>query len=132
MKRWLIVALLVVCFVGASRQRASASMASASLGFSLVVTSTPTGWAAHCDTGCHWTDLAFACRSACSARVDANGLVTGQTARVEPSAFAFRLDRSRTGFSAVAERGTAWRTVSWSCRSRSCSARIDSFGIGPE
>ena len=131
MTRWLLGALLVVGCLALSRPAVSPSLPANPVAFSVTVTSTPTGWAARCDTGCHWTQGSFNCRAACAAVLDANGMVTSQTVRTEPSDFAFRLERTPTGFSAIAERGTLWRTVSRACRSRSCTGRIDATGVAP-
>jgi hypothetical protein len=130
MNHLLVASLLGLAAIAGSRKPTVAATALPDVPFSITVTSTPTGWAAKCDAGCHWTKVSFDCRSTCGAIVDANGLRTLQAPRTEPSPFAFRLDRTDSGFTAVAEQGTAWGSLSWYCRSETCTGRIDASGVG--
>lgn len=97
--------------------------------FSLVLESTPTGWAARCDSGCRWHELSFSCEGACGAIVDGNGLVTAVTPRFDSSAFRFRVERTGAEVRATARTGTAWRTLSWGCTTDRCRARVDAYGV---
>ena len=100
--------------------------------FSLVLESTPTGWAARCDSGCRWRQLAFDCERACRAVVDANGLVTVASPRPDSTAFLFLVERTPTGVSAESRLGTAWKMLSWECQSAPCRARVDAYGVSGE
>jgi len=130
MKRLLLVLALVTGCASISRGVASAPSLSDRAQFSMVVTTTETGWAARCDSGCHWTRLSAVCAIACRAIVDASGLNAAQTERRDSSAFAFELTRTARGMQAISRSGTAWKTVSWQCDSDPCTARLDFFGVG--
>jgi len=132
MKHLLAVSLLgFVAAVGSSKTVVRPAPA-AEAAFGMTVTGTPTGWVARCDSGCRWTTLSFRCRTAtttCAATVDANGVFASDALRPEPSAFAFRLTRVGTGFTAEGKQGTAWSSLSWYCRSATCGGRIDALGV---
>jgi hypothetical protein len=98
--------------------------------FSILLTTTPTGWAAKCDTGCRWKELAFSCRSACPAIVDANGVVTLASPRPEPTPFSFTLRHEHNGAEATSRGGTAWKTLTWDCRESPCQVRLTETGVG--
>jgi hypothetical protein len=97
--------------------------------FSIVLESTPTGWAARCDTGCRWHEAAFGCGWACGAVVDANGLVTLATPRPASTPFMFIVEKKSGGVWADSRRGTSWEKLSWSCESGSCRVRLDASGV---
>jgi hypothetical protein len=97
--------------------------------FSMVVTAIPNGWAVRCDTGCQWRAASFKCANACDANVDANGLVTVSTPRIEPTAFSFRLAHTNSGVLAKSQIGTAWKTLTWRCGAEACRVRIDAQGV---
>ncbi len=97
--------------------------------FSMLITHTATGWTAHCDSGCHWTDLSLSCQASCGAVVDENGLTSPADTLSNPSRFAFELTRTESGPSAVARYGTTWQSVSWRCNSSPCRARLNASGV---
>ena len=100
--------------------------------FQIVLDRSGPGWAAHCDTGCAWQDLSYACPAGCRVRIDANGVSTETTASRPAPAFAFVLERTDDGWQAQSVAGTAWTTVSWhsvGCQFGSCRARIDEHGV---
>src|SRR4051812_44275732 len=56
--------------------------------FSVVLDYTPTGWSVDCEIGCSWK-ASFECETACSAIVDAKGLITLANDRAMDPRFAF-------------------------------------------
>jgi beta-lactamase regulating signal transducer with metallopeptidase domain len=97
--------------------------------FSLVITTMPTGWAAHCDSGCHWQEVAYSCPGNCRAVFDANGVSTPRARRADASEFAFELQRVDGETRARSLAGTAWKALSWGCPTDTCRARIDANGV---
>lgn len=102
--------------------------------FAVEVETLPNGWAARCDSGCNWRELAFRCASACDAILDADGLVTVAMPR-SPSAFRFILVRTSDGIEAHSRGGTAWSRLAWSCSSTApgttpCRAVVTGNGVG--
>jgi hypothetical protein len=97
--------------------------------FSLVLESSATGWAARCDTGCHWRHLSFGCEHACGAIIDADGVVTLATPRLDSTSFRFYVRRAGTEIRATARAGTAWKTLTWTCDLDPCRARVDTYGV---
>ena len=74
-------ALLIGCALSATAASASIAQVTAPPApFSLVLESTTTGWAARCDSGCHWRQVSFDCGRVCGAIVDANGCSIDQIA----------------------------------------------------
>ena len=100
--------------------------------FSVTIEVTPTGWAARCDSGCAWRELAFECRVACDAIIDSNGLVTAATLRPSTASFRMVLVRGPRGIVAHSRQGTAWSQLGWSCENTGCSAEVTGYGVsGP-
>jgi hypothetical protein len=97
--------------------------------FSLVITTIPTGWAAHCDSGCRWQEVAYSCPGNCKAVFDANGVSTPRARRADASGFAFELQRVDGETRARSLAGTAWKALSWGCPTDTCRARIDANGV---
>ena len=118
-------ALLLV----AGCQRAPAVTTAPVRHFSIVLEHSATGWAAHCETGCAWTDVSRTCVG-CDARLDASGIAPGYPARAGTTGFEFVLSGERNGWTAVAVRGVTWETLSWTCSASTCRARIDETGVG--
>src|SRR6476660_884459 len=81
----------VVLVIGTSH--VTTPTAQAPVGFSLVLESTATGWAARCDSGCHWTHLTMSCAPSRYATTDANG-VGPRAARSASPPFAFNVERT--------------------------------------
>jgi hypothetical protein len=96
--------------------------------FNLVLESTPTGWAARCDSGCHWTTIALTCARSCDATIDANG-VGPRAARFASPSFAFKVERTGREVRAIARTGTAWQALTWTCFLDPCRARLDASGV---
>lgn len=94
--------------------------------FSLVVEHSPTGWAAHCQSGCVWKDVTMQC-SDCKVRIDGNG-ISDANAPMAPSEFAFVLD-DRNGLSAHAVKGTRWLDLSWGCATAVCRCQLNEQGV---
>ncbi|HEV8446393.1 MAG TPA: hypothetical protein VGQ44_06225 [Gemmatimonadaceae bacterium] len=122
MFRALVSGIALVVTSAAATTRAPAA-------FSLVLESTPTGWAARCDSGCRWHELSFNCERACGAIVDANGVVTLATPQLDQAAFRFIVERTAAEVRATARTGTAWKTLSWGCQLDRCRARVDGYGV---
>ncbi len=122
----LLVALGMTFAAGVSHEPAPQT---APPSFSLVIEATATGWAARCDSGCAFRTASFACRDACPAIADANGLRTVAAETPGPSPFSFRLEHTETGFNAVARDGTVWLKLGYSCRSLPCTARVTETGV---
>jgi len=97
--------------------------------FSLIITTTPANWAAHCDSGCGWEDVTFSCPGNCSWVLNANGVATSTMVRADSSAFAFELHRADRGMRAKSLAGTEWKALSWYCAAETCRARIDAHGV---
>src|ERR1051325_2402005 len=97
--------------------------------FSIVLEATPKGWSARCDMGCGWSELGFACPTACGAIVDQNGLVTLASLRPDSTTFMFLVEHTPNGATAVSRKGTAWVSLSWKCESLPCRARITARGV---
>jgi hypothetical protein len=97
--------------------------------FSLVLESSPTGWAARCDSGCRWQRLSFGCERACGAIIDANGVAILASQALDSATFRFRVERTLTGIRATGRSGTAWQTLTWTCRLDPCRARVDTYGV---
>ena len=104
----------------------------APVGFSIVLETTPNGWAAHCDSGCRWREASFACPGPCGAIIDANGLVTTISPRPEPTPFSFRVEHLGNGARAESRNGTLWKTLSWDCPTAPCRVRVDGAGVSPD
>jgi hypothetical protein len=124
MFRTLLAGIALVIGVGP----ATTPTAHAPAGFSLVLESTRTGWAAHCDSGCHWTTITLSCARSCDATIDANGVGPRAAPFVSPS-FAFKVERTDREVRAIARTGTAWQTLTWTCFLDPCRARVDANGV---
>lgn len=97
--------------------------------FAIVVEHAPTGgWSATCDSGCRWKTVTLDCRG-CEVRIDAAGIALATTPANRTEPFAFVLHDDASGWSARALHGTAWRELSWQCRSGNCRARVDETGV---
>ena len=121
---------VVAMFGAAGHAIAPASDAAPPSGFSVVLEHIPNGWAARCESGCRWGEVAFTCASSCGAIVDANGLVTLASARPDSTAFAFVVEWRGDAIVARARSGTAWTTLRWACGQAPCRARVNEAGVG--
>jgi hypothetical protein len=97
--------------------------------FRIVWERSDSGFRAECAAGCLWKKLTFKCASGCRALIDANGLNPDSLATIQPSPFAFRMEPTLDGWHAESLRGTAWRALSYGCRSFSCRALMDEHGV---
>jgi hypothetical protein len=96
--------------------------------FAIVLERSATGWSAHCETGCAWTDVSETC-TGCDIRLDATGISRGYPARADTQGFEFIVSSEREGWSVRAVRGVTWVTLSWGCTTSSCRARVDETGV---
>jgi hypothetical protein len=96
--------------------------------FAIVLERSATGWSARCETGCAWTEVTETCEG-CDIRVDATGISRGYPARPGTEGFEFVVSGERQGWSARAVRGVTWVTLSWTCPTATCRARVDETGI---
>lgn len=130
MKRSALSFILIATLIAVSgcrrETRELASVAGPEAHFSLVLEHSPTGWAAHCDSGCVWKDVTMQC-SDCKVRIDANGIYES-TAPMTSSEFAFVLDDGN-GLSAHAVKGTRWLDLSWNCAAAVCRCRLNEQGV---
>ena len=94
--------------------------------FSLWLTHSLSGWAAHCDQGCNWKDVTMQCAN-CKVRVDADGIAENDVA-TPPRGFAFVLD-DHNGLSAHGVKGVRWLDLSWGCATVVCRVRINEEGV---
>ena len=125
-----LVALVLVSAVFAGVSTPAPAIAPAKLSpFSMVITSSATGWAAHCDSGCQWTELAFKCSASCGVLVDEYGLTPLTATPAKESAFAFELTPTDSGPRAIARHGMTWQSVSWRCGRAPCRARVNASGV---
>ena len=97
--------------------------------FAIVLERSATGWSAHCEIGCAWTDVTETC-TGCDIRLDLTGISRGYPARPGTQGFEFVVSGEREGWSAQAVRGVAWTKVSWACPgTTTCRARVDETGV---
>ena len=94
--------------------------------FSLWLEHSPSGWSAHCDSGCSWRDVTLQC-TGCRVHVDADG-IGAEVAGMPSRGFAFVLDDSN-GLRAHGVQGVRWLDLSWGCASAVCRARISEEGV---
>ena len=130
LKRALPVMLLAACVASASCHKSQDDPRVATgpeQHFSLWLEHSPTGWAAHCDTGCTWKDVTMRC-SDCTVRVDADGINDDAAAARPPRGFAFLLD-DHHGLSAHGVQGVRWLDLSWNCATSVCRARLNEEGV---
>lgn len=97
--------------------------------FAIVLERSATGWSAHCETGCAWTDVSENC-AGCDIRLDATGISRGYPARVGTQGFEFVVSNEREGWSARAVRGVVWVNLTWGCTATPCRARVNERGVG--
>jgi hypothetical protein len=99
--------------------------------FAITLDQSATGWSAHCDTGCFWSDIAMKCEG-CDVRIDASGIASADVADRAQEGFAFVLTRQRgggRGWSARGLRGVHWLKLSWGCTADVCRSHIDETGV---
>lgn len=98
--------------------------------FAVVLERNATGWRAHCDTGCSWTDVSLTCAE-CDIRLDASGIARAYPAGAAPTpGFEFVVEAAATGWSARGVRGVEWQALTWTCQALGCRGRIDEAGVG--
>src|SRR5690242_3478926 len=71
--------------------------------FSIVVEHSSSGWTAHCDQGCQWSNVTLGCAD-CNAQLDAAG-ISKVDAAAKPQGFAFMLESQQNGLAADAIQG---------------------------
>jgi hypothetical protein len=96
--------------------------------FAIVLERSATGWSARCETGCAWTEVTETC-AGCDIRLDATGISRAYPARPGAEGFEFVVSGERQGWSARAVRGVTWVTLSWTCTTATCRARVDETGV---
>jgi len=96
--------------------------------FSLVVEHSSAGWAAKCEVGCAWTDVAMRCDE-CAVQLDASGIALVTAANPLADRFAFVLSNKNGGWQAQGLTGTTWQSLSWRCSASPCRARVDESGV---
>jgi hypothetical protein len=129
MRKVLAIALLFAAGCSAVTRRAESTPRGAPSSFSMVITSTTTGWAAHCDTGCRWSDVSYECPGQCAAVFDATGVATPGATQTDTSVFAFTIERTEQGNLATAQNGAAWQQLTWGCGAAECRARVSTDGV---
>ena len=97
--------------------------------FNLTIQTTPTGWAAVCKAGCQWTRVTLACDRICDAAISAEGIARPSAVPAAASTFRFVVQHTESGVRAVAQTGTAWKTLSWSCGLPNCGATVTQYGV---
>lgn len=97
--------------------------------FQLMLERTATGWSARCDSGCSWTKLSASCLLRCHVTIDNNGVTLGTRKVAETATFSFVLTRTASGWSAVSQKGMAWRALTLDCGPRVCQAILNGFGV---
>jgi hypothetical protein len=130
--RFLNTVLAAVLMAGCSRAPAveTAGAAPAPVpNYAILLERSATGWSAHCEAGCRWTDVTETC-AGCDIRLDATGISRGYPARAGTQGFEFVVSAEREGWSAQAVRGVTWTNVSWGCPgTTTCRARVDETGV---
>ena len=96
--------------------------------FSLILEHSPSGWAARCEAGCRWKEVAMTCNG-CTVRLDVAGIYQLQAPHNESDGFEFTVSRTRDGLAAQAVAGARWKTLTWNCAQGACRARIDDAGV---
>jgi hypothetical protein len=97
--------------------------------FAVILEHSATGWAAHCEAGCQWTDVSMSC-AGCDVRLDASGIARAYPAAPAATGFAFVLSNTGRGWTARGIQGVRWQSLSWSCGAAVCRARVDESGVG--
>jgi hypothetical protein len=124
-----IIAALALSACHSGTPRMSAARPAPLTHFSLIVEHSQRGWAAHCETGCRWTELTMDC-AGCAVRVSLAGVSPARNTEEDPAGFAFTLQGTPTDWAASGVRGVAWRSLTWQCEALVCRARIDETGVG--
>jgi hypothetical protein len=97
--------------------------------FQVVLERSAHGWSAQCDSGCSWTAISFECRSQCAAIVDNNGVRTAVAPATDSASFSFRVQQTADGWRADSASGVTWTSLVWSCKTGSCRALLDPYGV---
>ena len=99
--------------------------------FAVILERSPTGWAAHCEVGCQWTDVTMSCNG-CEVQLDASGIAGIALANPSPApkGFAFVVSDARDGWTARGIQGVRWQNLSWSCGAVVCRGRLYETGVG--
>jgi hypothetical protein len=96
--------------------------------FAVILERSATGWAAHCEAGCQWTDVAMSCEG-CDVQLDASGIARAYPSPA-PKGFAFVVSNTRDGWTARGIQGVRWQKLSWNCGAVGCRGRLDETGVG--
>jgi len=130
--RLLSTVLAAVLMVGCHRPPAVATAGASPAPmrhFAILLERSATGWSAHCEAGCAWTDVTETC-AGCDIRLDATGISRGYPPRAGAQGFEFVVSGEREGWSAQGVHGVAWTKVSWGCPgTTTCRARLDETGV---
>ena len=123
-----LTSLVLVAVVATGCYKVSQPPAVAPAHFALVLEHSETGWSAHCEVGCRWSDVTMTC-GGCAVRLDVGGIGPVASERYE-TGFAFVLAGSGPGWEAKGITGVRWLGLSWQCEQTTCRARIDETGVG--
>lgn len=118
----LVASTAVACHHGAKRDETPPIAH-----FAVVVEHDASGWKAHCETGCEWTDVSIQC-AGCDVRIDAKG-ITHSSAPARTTPFAFELSKAEPGWKVRSLRGARWEGLTWGCASAMCRMRVDENGL---
>jgi len=127
-----LTSILVVVLVATACHKTPPTVAPTSVSnghFAIVLEHSAKGWAAHCETGCHWVDVSMSC-GGCDVQLDASGIAPAYPATSVATGFAFVLSTAGSGWKARAIQGVRWKSLSWSCDAAVCRGRLDETGVG--
>ena len=99
--------------------------------FVIVLEQTKDGWAAECERGCSWTQVAITCVGNCTPVIDQHGIYRSERTERESSPFAFTVHAAERGVSVMKLHGTAWVKAGASCERPGCQVQITELGIQP-
>ena len=122
---------VLAAFLAIACHKTSPAVAAASAQtghFTVILERSATGWAAHCEVGCQWTDVTMSC-DGCDVQLDASGIARAFLAPA-PKGFAFVVSNARDGWTARGIQGVRWQKLSWSCGAAVCRGRLDETGVG--
>ena len=97
--------------------------------FQIAFRRTASGYDAECASGCRWTALSFECGDTCRAVIDEGGVRVGAETKDGDPVFAFRFQRTATGFELTSLGGTGWEDLAWSCGLLPCTAHVDERSV---
>ena len=124
--------LFAVVIIAVGLAFSQAAPARESSPFEVVIELDGRRWTAECAEGCAWTRVTYTCAGECSVLLDSRGIASALDVPNADITFAFQLDQTDKGWTAMGMHGTAWTRLAWGCRGLgSCKARVDASGVGP-